>query len=183
MDPGLKTLQQEIAAAMEGMSPEQMGWQSAGKWSAGEIFEHLYLTYTGTMKGFERVLALGQPKVSPVTLKQRVGRLLVLGFSYLPSGREAPAMARPKGLPCEKVLAEVVGKIAEMDAMIARCEELLGPGELLDHVILGPLTGAEWRKFHVVHGRHHLKQVWKLQESCRASLERTGEGARPHTGT
>lgn len=50
MDPGLKTLQQEIEAAMEGMSPEKLSWHPAGKWSAAEVFEHLYLTYTGTSK-------------------------------------------------------------------------------------------------------------------------------------
>jgi hypothetical protein len=30
-------------------------------------------------------------------------------------------------------------------------------------VILGPLTGAQWRKFHLVHGRHHVKQVLHLR--------------------
>jgi hypothetical protein len=166
MGPGLKTLQQEIAAAMKGMSPEQMSWHPAGKWSAVEVFEHLYLTYTGTIKGFERVMAAGKVNVSSPSLKQRAGRIIVLNFSHLPAGREAPAMARPKGLPPEKVLAEIVAKVGEMDAMIARCEESLGPGLLLDHVILGPLTGVEWRKFHVVHGRHHLKQIWKLREGA-----------------
>lgn len=109
-------------------------------------------------------MTAGKPNVTPATMKQRVGRILVLSFSYLPSGREAPAMARPKGLPQEKVLREIVAKIREMDAMISRCEQSLGRGKLLDHVILGPLTGAEWRKFHWVHGRHHLKQIWRLRD-------------------
>lgn len=144
---------------MAGLTPEQLSRRPEGKWSVGEILEHLYLTYTGTIKGFERLMAAGKPQVTRPSLKQRVGAVLVLGLNYMPSGREAPAMARPKGLPVEKVLAEIVPKIGEMDAAIARCEEKLGRGKLLDHLFLGPLNGAEWRKFHLVHGRHHVKQI------------------------
>jgi hypothetical protein len=28
---------------------------------------------------------------------------------------------------------------------------------------LGPLTGAQWRKFHLVHGRHHARQIRQLR--------------------
>jgi hypothetical protein len=35
----------------------------------------------------------------------------------------------------------------------------------LDHPILGPLTGGQWRKFHLVHGLHHVKQIRRLRES------------------
>ena len=168
MDPGLKSLQDEMEVAIAGLSAEQWSWHPAGKWCASEVLEHLYLTYTGTIKGFERVLEAGKPMVTAPTWKQRVGNVVVLGFSHMPSGREAPKMARPRGLPREKVRAEIVGKIAEMDAMISRCEESLGRGKLMDHVILGPLTGAQWRKFHVVHGRHHLKQVRGLGAGAEA---------------
>jgi hypothetical protein len=163
MDLGLKRLQQEIDAAIAGLTAEQMSWHPPGKWCTAEVLEHLYLTYTGTIKGFERMMEAGKPIVTSPTLKQRVGNVLVLGFSYLPSGREAPKMSRPKGLPQEKVRAEIVAKIAEMDEFLSRCEEKMGRGKLLDHPILGPLTAAEWKKFHGVHGRHHLKQIRKLR--------------------
>jgi hypothetical protein len=29
--------------------------------------------------------------------------------------------------------------------------------------VLGPLTGAQWRKFHLVHGLHHQKQLLRLR--------------------
>jgi DinB family protein len=164
MDPRLKRLQEEIASVVAGLSAEQLRWHPPGKWCAGEVLEHLYLTYTGTTKGFSRVIEAQKVKVTPPTWNQRVGRLLVVGFGYMPPGRQAPPMARPRGLPTEKVLAEIELKISEMDEMIARCEEKLGLGELLDHPILGPLTGAQWRKFHLVHGLHHVAQVWRLRE-------------------
>jgi hypothetical protein len=63
----------------------------------------------------------------------------------------------------EKVLAEIGPKITEMDDMLARCEEKLGTRcKLLDHPILGPLTAAQWRKFHLLHGIHHVKQIHRL---------------------
>jgi hypothetical protein len=160
----LKKLQTELAQAIAGLTPEKLGWHPPGKWCAAEIIEHLYLTYTGTTKGFSRVLAAAQPPTTPATWIQRRNVLVVLGLGYLPPGRQAPSFSRPRGLPLEKVMAEIVPKITEMDEMITRSEETHGRGKLLDHAILGPLTGAEWRKFHLIHGRHHIKQIRKLEK-------------------
>jgi hypothetical protein len=158
-------LQEEIAAVIAGLSAEQLGRHPPGKWCAAEVLEHLYLTYTGTTKGFERVIAAGKPLVTGQSWRQRGRKLIVLGLGYLPSRREAPAVSRPRGLPAEKVLAEIAKKIAEMDGTIARCEQNLGSRrKLLDHPILGPLTAAQWRKFHLVHGLHHVKQIRRLRE-------------------
>jgi hypothetical protein len=158
-------LQEEIAAAVAGLSAEQLIRHPPGKWCAAEVLEHLYLTYTGPVKGFERVAEAGKPLATTQTWTQRGRTLIVVALGYLPSGREAPPVARPRGLPPEKVLAEIGPKIAEMDGNIARCEEKFGSRlKLLDHPILGPLTGAQWKKFHLVHGLHHVKQIKRLRK-------------------
>lgn len=165
MDPHLQRLQEEIAAAVAGLSAEQLIRHPPGKWCAAEVLEHLYLTYTGTVKGFERVAEAGKPLATTQTWTQRGRTLIVVALGYLPSGREAPPVARPRGLPPEKVLVEIGPKIAKMDGNIARCEETFGSRlKLLDHPILGPLTGAQWRKFHLVHGLHHMKQIRRLRK-------------------
>jgi hypothetical protein len=166
VDSLLKELNEALESAVAGMSTEQMNWHPAGKWCAAELLEHLYLTYTGTVKGFERVLEAGKPMASPVSMRQRWRTLVVLGFSYLPLGRKAPKPTVPRGLPPEKVRAEVGLKLAEMDEIIARCQTRFGHGKLLDHTILGPLSAAQWRKFHLVHGRHHVKQIDRLREQA-----------------
>jgi hypothetical protein len=52
-----------------------------------------------------------------------------------------------------------------MDATIAQCEARFGRHvKLLDHPILGALTAAEWRTLHVVHGRHHRRQLIRLRK-------------------
>ena len=164
MDPRLQKLQAEIAAAVAPMSAAQLTAHPPGKWCAAEVLEHLYLTYTGTIKGFERIVEAGKPLATTQTWAQRGRTLVVVGLGHLPSGREAPPVARPRGVPPEKVRAEIGPKIGEMDDIIRRCEEKLGPRQkLLDHPILGPLTAAQWRKFHLVHGLHHVKQLRRLR--------------------
>jgi len=167
VDSHLQRLQQEIASAVAGLSSEQLSWHPPGKWCAAEVLEHLYLTYTGTTKGFGRVAQAGESLATAQSWRQRGRALVVVGFGYFPSGREAPPVARPRGVPIEKVLAEIGAKIAEMDEIITRCEEKLGArSKLLDHPILGPLTAAQWRKFHLVHGRHHIKQIRRLRRGA-----------------
>ena len=52
---------------------EQLNWHPPGKWSVAEILEHLYLTYTGTSKGFSRLLDSGKASDKLPTFKQRMG--------------------------------------------------------------------------------------------------------------
>lgn len=163
MDAGLKELQNEIASAIAGLSAEQLSWRLPGKWCVAEILEHLYLTYKATTDAFSRVAEAGRSQAPAPTWRQRWTAWLVVGLGYMPSGLEAPAVARPRGLSQEQVLTEIGPEIAEMDEIISRCEERLGRGKIRDHPILGPLTPAQWRKLHVVHGRHHLKQIRKLR--------------------
>lgn len=166
MDPLLEQLQRSLDSAINGMSAEQFIWHPANKWCAAEILEHLYLSYTGTTKGFERILEAEKPAATRGSLGQRSRAFVVLGFDYLPSGRQAPAHTRPKGLPAETVRSGFPQKIAAMDAVITQCEARFGSSvRLLDHPFLGPLTGAQWRKFHLLHGLHHQKQIAQLREA------------------
>jgi hypothetical protein len=132
----------------------------------------LYLTYTGTTKGFERVADAGKSLATSQSWRQRGRALVVVGFGYFPTGREAPPVTRPRGLPIEKMLAEIESKIAQMDDIMTRCEEKLGArSKLLDHPILGPLTAVQWRKFHLVHGLHHVRQIRQLRRGARAGAK------------
>ena len=56
MDAYLQRLQEAIASATHGMTAEDLRRHPEGKWSTAEVLEHLYLTYTGTTKAFERCL-------------------------------------------------------------------------------------------------------------------------------
>lgn len=77
--------------------------------------------------------------------------------------------AAPLEAPTVQVLFEVGEKIRAMDAVISRAEERFGKRtRLLNHRILGPLLGRQWRKFHWVHGGHHVKQMRILRATFSA---------------
>jgi hypothetical protein len=167
MDFRLDRLKQSLESAVEGMSSEQLSWHPPGKWSAAEVLEHLYLSYTGTIRGFERVMTSGKPLASRASIAQRALTFVVVGLGHMTAGRKAPAMVQPKGLPAEKVRNELGAKILAMDAIIAQCEARFGRRvPVLDHPILGPLSAPQWRKLHLVHGRHHQRQLLRLRKKA-----------------
>jgi hypothetical protein len=163
MDFYLQRLQDAINSATDGLTEEALGRHPEGKWCTAEILEHLYFTYTGTIKGFERCIQNGKPMARPPKWMDHVRKFVVIRLNHLPEGRTAPKNTVPRGMPTEQVRADVSSKIAAMDAIIAEAEAKFGARtRLVDHPILGPLRAQEWRKFHWVHGTHHVRQISKL---------------------
>jgi hypothetical protein len=170
MDSYLERLRQAITFAIRDMSAEELTRRLEGKWSVAEVLEHLYLTYTGTQKAFERCLKAGKPLAGLPTFRQRVAAAAVTEFGYFPKGRKSPDQVLPRGVAAEKIVAEIGPQIAAMDKAIAECEERYGSRvKILDHPVLGPLTARQWRKFHLAHGRHHAKQIVARRTSAAAT--------------
>jgi len=169
----LERLQNDIVSATADLTPEAWTWHPDGKWSSAEILEHLYLTYTGTIKGFERCVANGSPLARVPTLKDRFGAFVVLRCWHLPEGRVAPKPATPRGLPTEEVRGNILARIAEMDTIIDRAAQKFGRTvRLLDHPILGPLSANDWCIFHRIHGHHHVKQILRLRDATKTLATR-----------
>jgi hypothetical protein len=164
MDTYLQRLRDAITSATVGVNAEDLARHPDGKWSTVQVLEHLYLSYSGTVKGFQRCLEAGKPLARAPMLKDRLRAFVVTELGHLPSGRQAPERTRPRGMAADEVTRGIAPQILAMDEVIAQCEARFGKGtRLLDHLVLGPLSARQWRKFHWVHGRHHLKQIRKLQ--------------------
>ena len=164
MQEHLQELKDSLTTLLDGLSNDELNRSVPGKWSVAEVFEHLYLSYTGTTKGFSRVEEAGKPSAGRPTLKNRLQTFVVVGLGYFPRGRKSPPTALPRGLSPQKVMAEIASNVDEMDEIISRCAQKFGPDiKILDHPILGPLSANQWSKFHLVHGRHHLKQIERLR--------------------
>jgi uncharacterized protein DUF1569 len=173
MDFLLQRIQSAIISATRGMSAEQLKWHPESKWSAAEILEHLSLTYRGTRIGCERCLQAEKPPTAAPTLKERLSRIVVVNLSYMPKGRQAPPRSHPKGAPAENIVASVQEQIESMDEAICKCEERFGGRvRLINHPFLGPLTAPEWRKFHWVHARHHMRQIRWLKNVMPGNVSR-----------
>src|SRR5580704_10059206 len=126
MDSHLEKVKWALESAVKGRSSEQLNWHPPGKWCAAEVLEHLYLTYTGTIKGFEKVMQAGKPLATQVSMRHHVRTFVVVGLGHMPTGRKSPAVAQPRGLPAEKVLTEIGTKLVAMDAIMAECEARFG---------------------------------------------------------
>ncbi len=166
MDSTLQRVHDAIGAAAGGMSAQQLVQHPAGKWSAAGILEHLSITFGGTARLMRKCLEGGKPLASAPTLKHRLATLLVTSWGYFPTGRPAPEFALPQGLDGEAALRTIHENLAAMDQALAECEQRFGREvKVADHFVLGPLTVPQWRRFHLVHTQHHMKQIERLRSS------------------
>ena len=160
MNSYLERLRQELEDAIGGASPSALAQAPAGKWSAAQILEHLFLTYKNTNRGMAKCLETGAPLATRATLKQRLATLIVVNLGYVPAGRKAPERATPRGMSAEDVQQAIAPELQKMGSGLDDCERRFGARtKIMDHPFLGPLTAKEWRKFHWVHGRHHARQI------------------------
>jgi hypothetical protein len=159
MPSHLEELHRELADAVAGASNHALVQSPQGKWNSAQILEHLFLSYKGTNFGLGKCLQKDAPLATAATFKHRVGKLLVVNLGYMPKGREAPKRAIPQGMAPDEVRSSIFAEIQKMESGFAECERRFGATAIMDHPFLGPLNAEEWRKFHLVHGRHHAKQI------------------------
>ena len=173
MHPYLQCTREAIDQATDGMTLDELSWHPNGKWCTAEILEHLALAYGGTAKALARVAEGGKSVATLQSFKQRIGTWVVTGGEFIPGGRKAPRGVVPKGMPCDQVLPTIRKNLTDMDEAISACESKLGPKiNIADHPVLGPLTVKQWRKFHLVHTRHHMKQIMALRAQMKGSQSR-----------
>ncbi len=160
MDSYLERLRQELDDATGDASASGLTHAPAGKWNAGQILEHLFLTYKSTNRGLAKCLNGNAPLATRATPRQRLATMLVVDLGYLPGGRKAPERATPRGMSPEEVRQAIAPELERMASGLEDCERRFGARtKIMDHPFLGPLTANQWRKFHWVHGRHHARQI------------------------
>lgn len=169
-----ETIRAAIQRATAGMELEELCWHPEGKWCTAEILEHLSLTYSGTAKAMRRVFENGgSPAVRLPTWNERIRKAAIVGVGFFPSGRKAPEQVVPRAPDPEHILEKIQTNLTAMDEAISSCEQRFGSGAtVLVHPIIGPLTLAQWRKFHRVHCRHHMKQIAVLRTRMKEKTPR-----------
>lgn len=164
MNSYLERARQAIESTTQDMTPDQFIRHPEGKWCAAEILEHLSRAFGTTVTLLQRCLDSGKSIATTPTWKQRLAIAVVVEAGYFPTGRPAPEYTRPKGLPPEAALSQVVENLLAMDKILTQCEQRFATGvKIANHPILGPLTVTQWRKFHLFHTRHHMKQIARLR--------------------
>jgi hypothetical protein len=96
----------------------------------------------------------------PRTPAERIAALLILGFRWFPPGRKAPSRTTPmeqitRRVAEEHFLAGIADWVqVERDLLPTRGHDLF-----VKHPRLGDLTIGEWIRFHLIHARHHARQI------------------------
>jgi hypothetical protein len=94
------------------------------------------------------------------TPAEQIARLFIFGLRWFPPGRKAPERSVP---------APAIGRASAEAHFLAGLEswdqlerELL-PARRSDlfvkHPRIGDLTVEEWMRFHLIHARHHARQI------------------------
>lgn len=160
MHPITKQIHQAITRTTQGLSESQMHLHPQGKWDSAAILEHLALTFGSTARVMEKCLRQERTLATASSTKFRIRQFVVLGLNYIPGGRTAPERVTPKGISGREALELIFSNLETMDHALAQCEQRFGCKEkIADHPVLGPIPITGWRKFHLLHTRHHMKQI------------------------
>lgn len=143
-----------------GIGLDQLIARPHGKWTIAEILEHLGLAFAITVAGAERVLSSGRPAARHTDLASRLRAFVVVECGYLPTGRPSPKMVMPVGIDAATALPVALRNLRQMDAALTEAAKRFGESlKLMDHPVVGALSVRQWRRFHWVHTRHHVRQI------------------------
>lgn len=163
-DRWLRRSHEAIDATTRGMTPAQLDWHPEGKWSSAQVLEHLAKAYGSTAYILEKCVAEGRTVASPSSWRQRVFTQMVVTAGYLPSGVEAPAVTRPEGIAPLEAVARARASLEALDVAARKSAARFGSRvPVANHPILGGFSTAQWRRFHWVHTRHHMRQIARLR--------------------
>ena len=168
MHPISAQIREAVANSIDGLSESQMRLHPEGKWDTAAILEHLALTFGSTARVMQKCVREERPLATSATLKHRLARGVVLRLSFIPGGRKAPKQVVPAGIGAKEARELIFANLAKMDEALAQCEQRFGSKvKIADHPVLGPIPIGGWRKFHLLHTRHHMKQIEALTRVSR----------------
>jgi Protein of unknown function (DUF1569) len=140
------------------------------KWNAQQVIEHLVLGCRLTTESLETRLKKGRlSRKQNGTYLQWSLQMMILSFGSLPQGVPAleetmPTPGRFAAMSGRELSDLLRREIEAMDTALDACRQRFGIGRVGTHPWLGPLRVDQWRRFHAVHGHHHLTQLRSLTE-------------------
>jgi hypothetical protein len=166
MHPTFDQLEHVLSTPLQGLSVRQTQLRPTThpeKWTIQQIVEHLLLTYTSTQHVMETRIAKGNPTKSKPSVPQRLIQLGVIRLGYFPKGRIAPSIVDPpsstQALSGEQLIQTIHQQLSTTDQLFQQAEAAFGHQRAVTHHVLGPLNIHQWRGFHLIHGRHHARQI------------------------
>ncbi len=168
MNERFKPLEEKLTRAVSDLDMVQTQVHEPGQWNSQQIVEHLILSYGATVGVLRTRIDKQRPTQATPTLVQHCQRAFVVRLGNFPRGVAAPAEVTPPSdtaaVDGEHLTTRFRDALSQMDVALDEVGALFGDKtRSASHMILGPLNPPEWRRFHVVHGLHHILQIEALR--------------------
>jgi hypothetical protein len=137
----------------------------AHQWSAHEVVGHLVLGYRKTATALQTRLNKGRTSRNQNrTWLQLCLQWMILSLGNLPRGVPALDETIPKPDSFAPMNGQQLGALLRqemetLDTILDACWREFGVERVATHPWLGPLRVDQWRRFHAIHGEHHLVQI------------------------
>jgi hypothetical protein len=119
------------------------GHTTVGRWSLGQICNHLTGAFVGSVEGF--------PRKAPWLVRKAVGPIILrrlLGTGRMAEGIKLPEGMRPKPGLDDRAEAEALRAALRLFAA--------HPGPPATHPFFGRMSREQWDHLHRIHCAHHL---------------------------
>lgn len=183
MHPVFQSAFREVAVELErfdSTSANVHPWGRPHCWSVHQIVEHLVLTMDQTRVALDERLAKGRPERNlKRSSTEWMLQLMILSAGHMPKGVGATRETTPKPSLAPVGVRELIQRLEDaieaLDATLDSCRQRFGMERISRHFLLGPLRVDQWRRYHVLHLRHHLQQMCDVRETL--SVEVVGKPA------
>jgi hypothetical protein len=125
------------------------GAVATGNWTLAQISDHLARAVEGSLG----LVASAAARKRPAWPVRMVGNVLVMRLGIVPRGTPAPEHVLP---PADARFDQAFDRLQRAVHMF---EQRAGEpnATLRAHPLFGFKDASSWRRFHLVHARHHLK--------------------------
>jgi hypothetical protein len=175
MHPVLKSALEPVADQVVSLSLEEAQvapLPGQGRWCAQQIIEHLILTYKLTSDSVSRQLRTGRVPKNHRSVLELFLRIQTLGLGHMPDGVPSMRAVRPTDYTPEAgpaLVERFLNAAEEMDKLLIDGRKKFGIQACGEHPFFGVMRVDEWRRYHAVHARHHLKQIQNAIRFARSS--------------
>jgi Protein of unknown function (DUF1569) len=186
MHPVFQSAFRELAEELgrfDATSADVQPWGKPHCWSVHQIAEHLILSMDGTRTTLQERLAKGRPgRNCRRTRTEWALQLMILSAGHMPKGvgaqRETTPTASLPSTGVHELTQRLETAIELLDATLDECRQRFGMERVGCHFLLGPLRVDQWRRYHVLHLRHHRTQMCEVRQNLSVEVLRKPEMAR-----
>ena len=149
-----------VLGPLRGRSDGDWEHGPSGKWTPAQIVEHLALGLTLSAETFHARKNHAPMARRPRTPAEKIAKLFIFGFRWFPPGRKAPERTTPAaGITRASAEAHFLAAVEAWDQVDRALLPERRTNLFVKHPRMGDLTIEEWMKFHMIHARHHARQI------------------------